>query len=356
MERRRRILIAPLDWGLGHATRCIPVIRALLKRNAEVIIAASGSSARLLKDEFPDLKHYPLQGYAPRYATGLADNSMVWAMGRQLPYFIKTIYREYDQVNALVKKENIDIIISDNRYGCYSPEITSVFITHQPHVLMPPAFKWMEPPVNYFNRRQMSRFNACWIPAPDAGLLGAMIPADLPKNTRFIGHLSRFKKLNEEIKYEVVVVTSGPDPQREMLANMLRQQLQELNIKAFLVCGEVDGPVKIIESGNITEANYLGSEQLNQVIQQGRIIIARSGYSTMMDLARLGKKSIFIPTPGQTEQALLAAQLMQQGIAFSMPQSVFNMATAIKETNKFSGFTNFATDESLLEQAIQSIL
>ena len=302
MERRRRILIAPLDWGLGHATRCIPIIRALLKRNVEVIIAASGSSTNLLKDEFPELKRYPLQGYAPRYSTGITDSSMVWVMGRQLQGFIKTIYREHAQVNELVKQENIDVLISDNRYGCYSPDITSVFITHQPHILMPPAFKWMEPSVNYFNRRQMSRFNTCWIPAPDGELLGEMIPKESPVNTRFIGHLSRLKKLPEEIKYEVVVVASGPEPQREMLVNMLRTQLAELNVKAFLVCGKMDGPVKTIESGNLTEANYLSGEDLNHVIQQGKIIIARSGYSTIMDLARLGKKAAFIPTPGQNRQ------------------------------------------------------
>ena len=107
MERRRRILVAPLDWGLGHATRCIPIINALLKRNAEVIIAGSGVSAILLKDEFPTLTHYSLPGYAPQYSTSFADSAMIWAMGRQLPHFIKTINQEHAQINQLVKKEKI---------------------------------------------------------------------------------------------------------------------------------------------------------------------------------------------------------------------------------------------------------
>ena len=248
------------------------------------------------------------------------------------------------------------MLISDNRYGCYSPGVKSVFITHQPHVLMPESFKWMEPAVNYFNRRQMSRFDACWIPAPDGGLLGDMIPAMLPPNTRFIGYLSRFKKLPEAIKYDVVVVASGPEPQRTLLADMLREQLKQSPLKVFMVQGVVHGEEKIDVHDNFTEANYLGTDKLNQILQQAEIVIARSGYSTIMDLARLGKKAIFIPTPGQTEQAHLAAQLMQRGIAFSMEQSVFNLATAIKEADKFGGFTNFAADETLLEQAIQSIL
>ncbi len=356
MERRRRILVAPLDWGLGHATRCIPIINALLKRNAEVIIAGSGVSAILLKDEFPTLTHYSLPGYAPQYSTSFADSAMIWAMGRQLPHFIKTINQEHTQINQLVKKEKIDVLISDNRYGCYSSTATSVFITHQPHILMPDKFKWMEMAVNYFNRRQMARFNACWIPAPDGRLLGEMIPAALPPNTRFIGNLSRFKKLPGEIKYKVVVVASGPEPQRQILVDMLRAQLIDLNLPAFLVAGRIDDLEKISTSGNLTEANYLDSAKLNQIIQQGEIIVARSGYSTVMDLAQLGKRAVFIPTPGQTEQAHLAARLIHQEIAYTMAQSGFNLARAIKKANKLKGFANFAPDESLLEQAIQSIL
>jgi len=356
LERRRKILVAPLDWGLGHATRCIPLIRALLKRNAEVIIAGSGASATLLKDEFPELKQYLLPGYNPRYSSRPDDSAMVWTMGRQLPHFIKTINREHLQVNQLVKKEKIDVVISDNRYGCYSSAATSVFITHQPYILMPEKFKWMEPGVNFFNRRQIGRFNACWIPAPDGQLLGQMLPATLPGNYRFIGYLSRFTKQPQETKYDIVVVASGPEPQRKMLVDMLRQQLKQSPWDVFLVQGIVRGQERIYAADNFTEANYLNSEKLCRLIQQADMVIARPGYSTVMDLARLGKKAIFIPTPGQTEQAHLAKRLMEQGIAFSMDQSAFNLATAVKKADKLSGFTNFAADNSLLEQAIQSIL
>lgn len=281
---------------------------------------------------------------------------MVWTMGQQLPHFIQTINLEHRQINELVKKENIDVLISDNRYGCYSKHTASVFITHQAHILMPDGFNWMEPAVNYFNRRQMNHFDTIWIPASDNSLLGKMVPAALPANTRFIGTLSRFKLLQHQTKYEILVVASGPEPQRQMLVDMLRPQLIESGLPAYLVTGNVDGPETITITGNLTEANYLGSEKLNDVIQQAAIVIARSGYSTVMDLAQLGKKAIFIPTPGQTEQAHLAGRLLQQGIAFSAQQSGFNLAASLKKANKFSGFTNFAPDESLLEKAIQSIL
>ena len=353
MERRRRILVAPLDWGLGHATRCIPIIMALIKRNTEVIIAASGSSALLLKMEFPELRHYPLVAYDPQYPAGAA---MVWKMGRQLPRFIQIIQKEHTQLEEIVAREQIDVVISDNRYGCYSSRAKSVFITHQLHILMPDSFKWMEGIVNRFNRRQIKKFDACWVPAPDNRLLGRLLPERLPLDTRVIGYLSRLKRQVAEKKYEVAVIASGPEPQRTILVDVLRRALQESGLKSILVRGDVDGEEQTTISGTLEEVNYLMGDSLERVIAQSEIVIARSGYSTVMDLAQMGAKAIFIPTPGQTEQGYLAEQLMGRGIAFSVPQTDFDLKTALKEANKFSGFANFGNDEVLLDLAIQSIL
>ena len=353
MERKRRILVAPLDWGLGHATRCIPVINALLKRNAEVIIASSGSAATLLKKEFPALNHYTLPAYNPRYPV---NGNMVWGMAWQLPGFIKTIYAEHARINELVEAEKIDVLISDNRYGCYSPRAKSIFIGHQLHILMPQSHKWMEPTVNRFNHRQIKNFDECWIPAPDNSLLGDLLPENLPKHCRFIGYLSRCKKQTAENKYAVLAIASGPDPQRTALVNMLRLQMKASGLMSLLVRGEVEDEEKTEEIDNYFEVNYLTTDRLNTAIAESDIVIARPGYSTVMDLGKLGKKAIFIPTPGQTEQTYLAAQLMSKGIAFYMEQSAFNFKTALKESDKFGGFTNFGYDDALLDQAIQSVL
>lgn len=353
MERKRRILIAPLDWGLGHATRCVPLIKALINRGAEVIIAASGSSAELLKQEFPDLKHYSLPGYNPVYP---GNDRMVWNMGTQLPHFIKTIYAEHAALDLILEKEKAGVVISDNRYGCYSKNVKSIFISHQLHILMPGRFKWMEGYVNWFNKRQISYYSECWIPADNRTLLGNLLPKELPESTRFIGSLSRLAPVTSKSKYDVVAVLSGPDPQRSLLAALLRRQIIDSGFKVFLVHGNVAGGEEIKQTGNLTEANYLSADGLSEVIAAGNIIISRSGYSTIMDLAKLGKKAIFIPTPGQTEQAFLAAQLMRMGVAYSMTQEEFNLKNALKESDKFSGFANFEHDDSLLEQAIQSIL
>ena len=353
MERKRRILVAPLDWGLGHATRCIPVINALLKRNAEVIIATSGGAAALLKKEFPEIKQHALPAYNPRYPV---NGNMVWGMAWQLPHFVKTIYNEHTRVNELVDAEKIDVLISDNRYGCYSKRCKSIFIGHQLHILMPASYKWMEPVVNRFNKRQIKNFDACWIPAPDNDLLRDLMPKRLPVNSRFIGYLSRLKKQTVENKYALMAIASGPEPQRTMFADMLRAQLKASGLKSLLVRAEVQDEEKTEVTDNYTEVNYLTSEKLNTAIAESDIVIARSGYSTIMDLAKLGKRAIFIPTPGQTEQTYLAAQLTSKGIAFSMAQQGFNFEMALKESDKFGGFTNFGYDEALLGPAIQSVL
>ena len=353
MERKRRILIAPLDWGLGHATRCVPLINGLLNKGAEVIIGASGDAAQLLKEEFPGLKHYSLPGYHPVYS-GKGD--MVFTMGLQLPSFIKTIYKEHSALDALLQKQQVDVIISDNRYGCYSEKVKSIFISHQLHILMPKRFKWMEASVNWFNKRQVNRFSECWIPASNRVLLGDLLPATLPGNTRFIGTLSRLKPQAVEYEYEVAAVVSGPDPQRNLLVSLLKKQLMDSGLKAFLVHGNIAAGESNRQTGKLTEANYLSTAELGKVIQSAKIAISRSGYSTIMDFAKLGGKAVFIPTPGQTEQVYLAEQLKAMGIAFSTRQDDFNLKNALKESDKFSGFANFEHDDSLLEQAIQSIL
>jgi hypothetical protein len=259
-------------------------------------------------------------------------------------------------LDELIVKEGLDVVISDNRYGCYSSKAKSIFISHQLNILMPQAVNWMESYVNYFNRRQIKNFDVCWVPAADEDLLGSLLAPNISPGPQLIGYLSRLKKQPAKLKYDVVALASGPDPQRTLFVNMLRNQLKDTGAKSFLIAGDVTGEEKISSEGNFTEANYLTGNKLNEVLLQSKIIVARSGYSTIMDLAKLGKKAIFIATPGQTEQAYLAARLMDKGIAYSMEQQAFNLKNALKESDKFSGFTNFEDDNTLLDKAIESVL
>lgn len=352
--KKKKILVTPLDWGLGHATRCIPVINELLKRDCEVMLASSGDAFILLQKEFPQLKIFKLPGYNPRYSA--LNGSMVLKIGAQLPKILKAIFKEHQAIEKIIHEEKINVVISDNRYGCYSKNVKSIFVTHQLNILMPDSWKWGERCLNHFNHRQIKNFDECWIPAPPDSFIPELLLSPSSIKKKYIGHLSRFKKTKDEKKYDVIAIISGPDPQRQILADKIQAQFKVSDLKTLLVRGSVSGTSQIRTNGNHAEVNHLLSNDLNEAINQSSIVVSRSGYSTVMDLVKLNKKAIFIPTPGQTEQEHLAVELMKNKIAFSMKQSEFDLEKALKESVSYKGFVNFEYAESLLSKAIDSVL
>ncbi|HEY0653331.1 MAG TPA: glycosyltransferase [Chryseosolibacter sp.] len=353
----KTVLVTPLDWGLGHATRCMPIIRELLKRRCTVVIAGSGSSLDLLRKEFPFLKTYELIPYNPVYP--LKRSGMVWKMASQLPKFFMTIKKEHEQTEEIVQEANIDLIISDNRYGCWSTKAPSVFVTHQSSILMPKRFGLLAPVVRRFNRRYMSCFDQCWVPDFSGGnnLTGHLnhYARKRLNQFKFIGPLSRFEasKRKRDRIYDVAVILSGPEPQRTMLEKIVRVQLEATDLQYCIVRGIVNPSSRSI-APNIFD--YLTSSRLQEVIESSAVIIARSGYSTVMDMAALRKKVIFVPTPGQTEQEYLAKTLSEKGIAHFVPQKSFDLQHALNESRNFSGFRHFNFGSHLLSDALDTLL
>ncbi|WP_333819365.1 glycosyltransferase [Ohtaekwangia sp.] len=355
----KRVLVAPLDWGLGHATRCIPVIRSLQKHACIVLIAGSGDSLLLLQKEFPGLKRYTLPGYSPRYPT---TGSMVWTMAAQVPRFARVIGEEHRVLEEIVRREGIDLVISDNRYGCWSSVVKSIFITHQSNILMPQRFGWLASWVRRMNHKMIKRFTQCWIPdrggnesiAGDLILFGAV---DHDINYRYIGPLSRFESSGRrEKKYDLLCIFSGPEPQRTLLETIVTEQVNRWQGKACMVRGLPDDARAIPLNTKADVFPFLNSEALQVAIESSALVLARSGFSTVMDMARLGGRAIFIPTPGQTEQVYLAERLLQKGIAYSMQQRNFDLIRALKESERFTGFIPAASSGDLLEDAVSEIL
>ena len=351
----KRVLIAPLDWGLGHATRCIPIIHKFLSAGCEVVLAGSGDSLRLLCLEFPDLTSITLPAYRPEYPR---SGSMVWKMTFQLPKFVRVISRENSVLKKIVEEQKIDIVISDNRYGLFHSRIPSVLITHQSNILMPQRFGWLQGMVRYFNHRQMKKFSVCWIPDfPDSNRLAGELTFfgathELP--VMHIGILSRFmrKRDSSTVKYQVLLILSGPEPQRTILENIVMPQLKASGLSYFVVLGKPRPGAD--PDPNV--ADFLTTDQLLDRLNASELVICRSGYSSVMDMAALGKKVVFIPTPGQTEQEYLARTLQEKGIAFSMAQDQFNLQYALEESRKYNGFPNGVQDDNLLSQAVGKIL
>lgn len=353
MSSPKRILVCPLDWGLGHATRCIPVIRLLLQKKAEVIIAGDGDVIILLKQEFPQLQYVYLKGYHIRYST---KRKMVFTMLVSAPKILFRIILEHEQLKTIVKEYQIDTVISDNRYGLWNKTANSIFITHQLMIKSTVAEDLLHRMVLFF----VKKYDECWIPDVPGllnltGDLAHRYP--LPHNTFFIGVLSRFKKPEEScaIRYDVLVLVSGPEPQREVFQKMMIDQLKQTSLRALVVCGQPGRSDKEREDKNIRIVAHRSAEKLQVAIEQAEIVIARSGYSTVMDLAVLGKRAVLIPTPGQTEQEYLAQKMMTDKLTFSQSQNSFSLTQALTMASKYKGLR--VDDEgSLLETRVDRLL
>lgn len=333
----KRVIIAPLDWGLGHATRCIPVIRKFLTRNWSVTIAGSGDSLRLLKREFPELMAYEIPGYNPVYPR---SGSMMRAMLWQSPRFFLTIRNEYKWLKQHLLTHSYDLILSDNRYGFYNAKIQSVIITHQITIPIPGA-KLLHSIVNRLNQSLLSRFDECWIPDSPDGITKKLTSVPLTGTTvkRFIGNLSMFEVPFEGTADTITAICSGPEPQRTIFEKLLRTQLAELDQPWILVGGDFQaqtGPVKINTGWYFP---FLNSYELAEVFAKSSCIICRGGYSTIMDLQVWNKKAILVPTPGQPEQAYLAKQAEEAGLAPTFDQTGFDLQTALSSLKNYSGFT-----------------
>ena len=337
MPKTYKILIAPLDWGLGHATRSIPLITGLLAEGCEVLIAADGTIQALLEQEFPELTFLPLKGYRIQYSQ--QKKWLPLKIILQIPRLLFSIFSEHQWLKKVVKDHSINAIISDNRFGLYHKYIPSIYITHQ--LLIITGNRFTERLLMKLNYCFIKKYYECWIPdfEGDSNIAGQLShPSPLPANVKYIGGLSRFEpKPSVEIKYDLLILLSGPEPQRTIFEKKIMLQLKQYNGKALLVQGlpKANKISKTNENDKIHVRNHIATAELNMVIEQSKIIISRSGYTTVMDLLKLHKKAILIPTPGQTEQEFLAKYLMLQKLFYSVEQHEFLLSDALKKADQF---------------------
>ena len=366
MKTPRRILISPLDWGLGHASRIIPIIDRYIEQGDNVIIAGSGMSLNLLKKQFPHLQSIEIPSFTMRYSAG---KSQVWAVAKAFPSLIYYSIKEHKALKRVVNDESIDFIISDNRFGLFHKTVPSAYITHQLLIKLPKGWAWLEPFVAFVHKCIINRFTECLVPDFEdmsESLAGELShPTKKPRNVRYIGALSRFSKRctpygratdgititqaspslcssdtclpkedyvgfasvilgcarHSSNKFDsaltctriphssLLTILSGAEPQRSIFENELLTSLQEdQHEDIILVQGKVEAEQKVSKVGKVTVYNYMSTEELQEYILKADKIICRSGYSSIMDLHALGKlkNATLIPTPGQSEQEYLA--------------------------------------------------
>jgi uncharacterized protein (TIGR00661 family) len=343
MSKPKNIIIAPLNWGLGHATRCIPLIIELQNNGFTPIIASDGNALALLIKEFPNLKNITLPSYGIKYSKKGVFLKLKLALG--LPKLIHAVKNEKSIIDKIAEKENICGIISDNRFGIYHKNIPSIYITHQINVLS--GFTTFL--TSKVHQKIIKKFDECWIPdfKSQKNYSGKLSEnSTINQNIKYIGTLSRFKKTETKEVYDYLIILSGPEPQRTMLENVLLVELKKSNKKILFIRGVLESKEKTTQIKNITYQNYMTSKSLELAVNQSKIIIARSGYSTIMDLSKMNKKTFFIPTPGQHEQLYLAKRLKKLNYSDFSKQNDFKLEKLVdmKTTNNLKDSNEKLTD------------
>lgn len=300
--KNKTIFIATLDWGFGHTTRCVPLIRQLMIENT-VILGTTPTSAWIFEKEFPGLRQVSIEPYNIRYS-------------RILPLWLKLLFdsqrilrvikKEHEQLKAIIKTYQVDLIISDNRFGLYHDGIESIYLSHQ---LSIKAGIWSGA-ANRIHHHYIRRFSKVWVPDFDhtsQSLAGELSVNPGLENVEYIGPLSRLNaKAKKQNTIDYLVLLSGVEPQRSMLEERLLEAFRHTDKTLVFVRGSGQ-KTEIKSSKNILMVDLAGLDELSQFIRDAETVICRSGYSSLMDMHAFQKKQlILIPTPGQTEQEYLA--------------------------------------------------
>ncbi len=333
----KKILIAAMDWGMGHATRCVPIIRRLQKQDYEIILASSGNGFEFFKNYFPELKVIEKPAYNITYP---AHKSMAAIVLRKLPSLVKTVIDEHRWLKKIIRQHGINEVVSDNCYGLWNKKIHSVFITHQLNVKCPTGLKFLEPLIALIIGFFIRKYDECYIPDLQGNFnySGELSHSKkLFPNAKFIGLLSRFSDTKTEFvpeSYDIVILLSGPEPQRTILENKCVKLLKG-QAKSCCIIRGLPGEDKLKENTKeITWYNHLADTELKSILLSSKKIICRSGYSTIMDLVQLGVKAMLVPTPGQTEQEYLASYNKEKEQFETVRQDKLKVSDLIREVNQ----------------------
>lgn len=327
-----KVLVAPLDWGLGHATRCIPVVQEFLRKGAEVELAVVKANASLFREVFPGLRQRLAPAYNivyPKHGFGMG----AWLLKNSV-HLQKVMRYEHHYAEEMVEKHGYDVLFSDNRFGFYSKSAYNIYMTHQRRIAFPRALSKLESVGVFWHSRIMRKFDEVWVPDQEefpgfAGNLSHVQDCSYP--VKFIGVLSRFSNgykvdsVQNQVsdlakkKYNVVAVVSGVEPARTQFERQLRSALKLIPGRHVMILGKPsEGPNSWTDE-NIEIFNHLPSIEFAEVVRNANWVVSRGGYSTIMDMSILGAKCIFVPTPGQYEQEVLAKDLSKSGYAVEIP-------------------------------------
>lgn len=357
-----KILYAVLDMGLGHATRSLPVIRALERRGCDVVVGSSGGALRLLSEECPGTAMVELPAYAIRYGRRGAD---LPGMLRQGPRMLRTIRAEHEALLRLAEEHAAERVVSDHRYGCWHPDLPSFFLTHQVRFAAPRMLRWLEGLGVLFNRRYHRHFRKVLVPDVAEGREGLLSGrlSRLPSRDRDryvrIGPLADLTPPSpggEEDLLDLFVSISGPEPQRTVLEHLLLRQIREVGGRREVALGRPGEQDRGSREQDLEVHGFLGRAGISDCMRRARVVVSRSGYSTLMELAAVGGKALLIPTPGQTEQEYLARRAAGRGWIHAVPQGDLELERDLRGALQQQGMPALQEAEVSAEKACDVIL
>lgn len=308
--KNQRIFFCVLNWGIGHATRSIPMIEKLRTWNNEIILFSDGEAGQVLKKSFPTLEYKELSSYKIKYDNNLFPflSLIVQSLTRSI-----TIRRERKEINRSVEELNPDVIISDNRYGCYHRSLKNYIITHQLQLVS--SSKWLMSFTAFFVKRLVKHFDELWIPDLETiQLSGAMAQSSGELKKRYIGFPTEKYENLKSIESDVLFLLSGPEPKRTIIQNQLLSIAEKLDHKMVFIAGDFTKDEYEFHRGSLEFYSRKKYEEVLPYIAGAKRIVCRSGYSTLIDLHCLNKRDIIcIPTKGQPEQEYLAKYWEEKG-------------------------------------------
>ncbi len=352
----KTIYFAVLNMGLGHATRSLPVMKALQQRGHRLVIGSSGRAMAFFRQEMPDASFV----VTPDYGITYSKSKLLWPrLLLQAPGVLWAVMLEKELTHQVVFTRAIDCIISDNCYGAHSKLVPSYFISHQLYFAMPRSMTLLRRTVGWVNRLPHRFYQKIFVPdiekAGEGLISGALseIPSKQSDRYSHIGWLASVNKNNLSEDIDVLVSISGPEPQRTFLEEKVLADIRSIPGKKVVLLGKSEEEQLLSEDSYLTVYNHLPRENMNALLNRAKIIVSRPGYTTLMELAELGRKALLIPTPGQTEQIYLAKRLMDQNLYFSVEQSKLDLARDLQKATQFPGLQRSGETQKSVERLLQ---
>jgi hypothetical protein len=321
------VLVSPLNWGLGHATRDIPIIKNLLDHHHDVTVAACGNALSVLEKEFPDCQFINFPDYPVPYS---ASRFFLPKFVAFFPLMLRAVSDERKKLDLILGKKRYDLIISDNRLGVYSlvfwpVELLAVAMNGYLHG----KFRHIIVPDNP--------------PGPTAlaGKLSRPGTDETKKRVYYSGILTSTHTRDIAQDLDYLVMISGPEPQRTQLEKILLPQVSRIEGNSVILLGSPDNHDIPPQSGNCRVITYASTREKEDLMNRAKFIICRSGYTSIMEIAELGKQhALFIPTPGQTEQEYLSWYYEKKGWFHSQSQYLLDLPGDIRLARqpRFTGF------------------